>query len=311
VTTAPAPVVVLGSLNMDLVVFARRLPDDGETVPGHDFREIPGGKGLNQAVAAARAGGQVVMVGAVGDDTKGARLREVLAEEQVDGSWVRTVAGGRTGIASIGVDAGGENRIVVVPGANALVAADQVPDLAPAVLLASLEVPLPVVTAAFVQARRAGMTTILNPAPAVPLPGRLLAACDLLVPNEHEAATLTGTGTADLAGAEGAARALSGDGARTVVVTLGRRGALVLHAGQARHMPAVAVEPVDTTAAGDAFCGVLAAALAGGNSVDQAVRFAAAAGALATTVVGAVPSLPRREAILALLDSRRTVRTDE
>lgn len=296
-----ASVVVLGSLNMDLVAFAERLPDDGETVPGREFREIPGGKGLNQAVAAARAGAPAVMVGAVGDDARGGTLLDVLAGENVDASQVRTVAGAQTGIASIAVDGRGTNRIVVVAGANAVVTAEQVPGLAAGVLLASLEVPLATVTLAFVRARRAGMTTVLNPAPALPLSEELLAACDMLVPNEHEAAVLTGQSTADLSGAERAARALSAGGPRTVIVTLGGRGALVLHAGRAQHVPAMAVQPIDTTAAGDAFCGVLAAGLATGQPVKRAVAMAVAAGALATTVPGAVPSLPHRRAIQALL----------
>lgn len=296
-----APVVVLGSLNMDLVVFAETLPESGETLIGREFREMPGGKGLNQAVAAARAGAQTVMVGAVGDDTYGRQLRGVLGDERIDGSRVRSVPGVRTGVASIGVDAGGANRIVVVPGANALVTADQVPDGPAGVLLASLEVPLHVVAQAFARASESGMTTILNPAPATPLPEGLLADCDVLVPNEHEAAALTGESTADLPGAERAAMALCARGPRTVVVTLGARGALVVHGGQARHVPAVRVEPVDTTAAGDAFCGVLAARVAAGDSLGHAVDTASAAGALATTVVGAVASLPQWAAILTAL----------
>ncbi|MDP9221367.1 MAG: ribokinase [Actinomycetota bacterium] len=295
------PVVVLGSLNMDLVVFAESLPESGETVIGREFRELPGGKGLNQAVAAARAGARTVMVGAVGADAYGAELLKLLGGEQVDGSPVRAVPGARTGVASIGVDAGGANRIVVVPGANGLVTAAQVPDLAAGVLLASLEIPVPVVAEAFARAHRNGMTTILNPAPAALLPEGLLATCDVLVPNEHEAAALTGESTADLPGAERAAGALCARGPRTVVVTLGARGALVMHAGRARHVPAVRVQPVDTTAAGDAFCGVLAARLAAGDSVDRAVSVASAAGALATTVVGAAPSLPQWAAIQAVL----------
>ncbi|MEP6695658.1 MAG: ribokinase [Pseudonocardiales bacterium] len=300
----PVPVVVLGSLNMDLVVLADRLPGDGETVLGREFRETPGGKGLNQAVAAARAGATVRMVGAVGEDSFGARLLDVLSEDRVDASGVRVVPGERTGIASIGVDARGGNRIVVVAGANSLASADQIPQ-GPATLLASLEVPLPVVTEAFVLARRTGMNTVLNPAPAVPLPDRLLSSCDVLVPNEHEAAALTGHDTADEAGAERAARVLSARGPRTVIVTLGARGALLLHAGEVRHMPPLSVRPVDTTAAGDAFCGVLAARLAAGEPVIRAARAAAAAGALATTVRGAVASLPRWDAVVALLAGAR------
>lgn len=298
----PPPVIVLGSLNMDLVVYAERLPNNGETVLGREFREVPGGKGLNQVVAAARAGARAVMVGAVGDDAYGALLLEVLAGERVNAAGVRVIAGAGTGVASICVDAAGRNRIVVVPGANALVTAEQLPAHGPGVLLASLEVPLPVVTEAFMQARRAGITTVLNPAPATELPRQLLETCDVIIPNEHEAAALTGEELTDQPGMERAARDLCSAGPGTVIVTLGERGALVFHAGQAVLLPPVAVDPVDTTAAGDAFCGVFSARLAAGERVGPAVAAANAAGALATTVPGAVPSLPQLSAIQGIAD---------
>lgn len=299
----PTPVVVLGSLNMDLVVFADRLPADGETVPGREFRRIPGGKGLNQVVAAARSGAHAMLVGAVGDDDSGEELLATLAEDHVESAHVRRLPGTHSGIALITIGSGGTNRIVVVPGANGRVTPDQLPELPGAVLLASLEVPVPVVTQAFVRAREVGMTTILNPAPAFPLPAELLDACDLLVPNEHEAAALTGEKVGDRVGAERAASALRARGARAVVVTLGDRGALVADADDCVLLPALPARPVDATAAGDAFCGALATRLAAGDRLNAAARFASAAGALAVEIEGAVPSLPRRDAIHQLLDA--------
>lgn len=292
----PAPadafdVVVVGSLNLDLVVRTPRLPGPGETVSGSDYQEFPGGKGLNQAVAAARAGASVAFVGAVGDDDAGRRLRHVVRDEGIDERWLVTVAGVPTGRALIAVDDHAENSIVVVPGANGHV---RWPDEAPpvgTVVLAQLEVPIDTVNAAFIAARTVGSTTILNPAPAADLPDSTIGSSSLIVPNEHEAAVLGGVGL------------LLASGVGTIVTTLGARGARIDSDGQSATLPPFRVVPVDTTGAGDAFCGYLAARLAAGDDLPTGVRWASAAGALATTIAGAVPSLPHRDAVRALLDA--------
>jgi ribokinase len=280
-------VVVVGSANLDLVATTRRLPGPGETVLGTDFAQHPGGKGLNQAVAAARAGASVAFVAAVGDDDAGLTLRSIAEQDGIDVSAVVVVAGVATGRALITVDERGENSIVVIPGANSMARVSSLHPsaLAPAtVVLAQLEVPIETVVAAFTAARAAGSRTVLNPAP-VPnegLPSDVLALCDVVVPNEHELALLGGTD-----------RLLAG-GVGAVVVTRGAAGVTVTEAASADtwSIAAFDVEPVDTTAAGDAFCGTLACRLATGADLRSAVRSAAAAGALAATVAGAVPSLP-------------------
>ncbi len=280
-------VCVLGSANLDLVATTTRLPGPGETVLGRQYAEHAGGKGLNQAVAAARSGARVAFVGAVGDDEPGSRLRAVLGRDGIDDSRLAT-SDAPTGRAMILVDDTGENSIVVVPGANATVAA---PTSLPCVrvVLAQLEVPLAAVAETLAAARAAGVTTVLNPAPAADLPPALLGDCDVVVPNEHEAELL------------GGAAHLLALGCRAVVVTLGAAGVDVITADSREHVPAHRVDVVDTTGAGDAFCGSLAARLAAGDDLSTAVHWAAAAGALATTVAGAVPAQPPAAAIRQLL----------
>ncbi len=283
---ADAGVCVVGSANLDLVARTARLPAAGETVLGTDFAQHPGGKGLNQAIAAARAGAPTSFIGALGDDDAG---RLLLAQLEGAGVDTRGVARSArpTGRAMITVDERGENSIVVVPGANDDVA---VASLSPAgVLLAQLEVPIATVATALRLATEAGMATVLNPAPAAPLTAEVLAMVDVLVPNEHE---LVGLGATD---------ALVAAGVGAVVTTLGAAGVRVVSRDQEWHVAPFAVQPIDTTGAGDAFCGALAARLAAGDALDAAVRFAAAAGALATTRAGAVPSMPTAAEIEALL----------
>lgn len=280
-------VCVVGSTNLDLVATAAVLPGPGETVLGHDYAEHPGGKGLNQAVAAARAGASTVFVSAVGDDDAGTRLLGVMAADGIDTTHVAVRAGTPTGRALIGVSDASENFIIVVPGANATVALDALP--AARVVLAQLEVPLATVERAFTLARAAGATTVLNPAPAQPLPASLLALCDVVVPNEHEAELLGGVDT------------LFGLGARAVVVTQGSQGATLHTADGATPIAPFAVVPVDTTGAGDTFCGSLCARLAAGDELATALRFASAAAALSTTRAGAVPSIPTADEVHALL----------
>lgn len=280
-------VCVVGSANLDLVATTPRLPSPGETVSGTAYAEHAGGKGLNQAVAAARAGASCAFIAAVGDDEAGTRLSAILVGDGIDASGVQTVEGVPTGRAVITVDASAENTIVVIPGANALMARSPVPPAR--VVLAQLEIPIDVVIDAFTQARAAGAVTVLNPAPAVDVPDELLALCTVVIPNEHEREQL------------GAGKRLFALGVERVITTLGAGGVEMATVGGVHTVAAFAVEPVDTTGAGDAFCGSFATALAAGAAPSAAIRFAAAAGALATTGRGAVPSLPRRAAIDALL----------
>lgn len=291
---AAIEIAVVGSANLDLVVDVDRVPLVGETVLGGDLRRIPGGKGANQAVAAARLGRRVAMIGRVGDDEGGTILRHALDTDGVDTNHLLTTTASPNGVALIAVQADGDNAIVVSPGANAhlskadIQAARATLETA-AVTLLQLEVPLDAVEAAVTAATG---TVILNPAPAPPdpLPDAILQHVDILVPNQTELAVLAGhNGPVDQA----VARELAGRLASpAVVVTLGADGALVVDAGIATHVPAPVVEPVDTTAAGDSFCGAMADALVRGESLVDAVRWAVRVGAATTQRAGAQPSLP-------------------
>jgi ribokinase len=289
---ADPEVAVVGSLNLDLVVRVARLPGPGETVSGDDVFRNPGGKGANQAVAAARLGRRVAMVGRVGDDDAGRELLGSLEADAVDTTQVRVVAGVPSGIALITVSEDGENQIVVSPGANARLTPDDVGQAgaalgAAAVTLLQLEVPLEAVAAA---ARAAGGTVVLNPAPVRDLPEDLLTEVDVLVPNRVELAQLAGGAEP---GTVAEATRLAGRlPARAVVVTLGADGCLVIVGGDTVHVPAVPVRAVDTTAAGDAFCGGLADALAGGATLEDAARRAVRVAAAACLRPGAQASLP-------------------
>ncbi len=292
-----ADVVVLGSLNMDLVVRTDRIPRPGETIHGDDFRTIPGGKGANQAAAAAKMGARVEMVGRVGQDSFGPALLDNMRAQGVGVAHVRMDADAASGIALITVDAAGENTIVVAPGANGRV---DIEDLAAArdllagarYLIMQFEIPLPVVRAAIVMARELGARVILNPAPAYTVEPGFLEGVHCLVANETEAERLTGAPVTDLASAERAGRALLALGIPVAIITLGAQGALLVTAEGAVHVPARAVQAVDTTAAGDAFIGGLTAALLRGYPWPEAVRYATCAGTLAATVLGAQTSIP-------------------
>ena len=299
-------VTVVGSLNMDLVVRAPRIPQPGETIIGGEFQTAPGGKGANQAVAAARLGAQVSMVGRVGRDAFAGSLLENLAQAGVDYTFVVEDPGAATGVALIVVDDAGQNSIVVASGANMRLSPADVDAAKDAiatadVLLLQLESPLDVVNRAAEVARSSGVTVILNPAPARPLPAALITLVDVLVPNENETALLAGRPVDDDAATEAAAGALLNLGAGTVILTLGERGTLLAREDIVERFPAFEVAPVDTTAAGDAFVGGLAVALAEGQVLTDAVRWGNAAGALATTKLGAQPSLPTRLALEAML----------
>lgn len=292
-----ADVVVLGSLNMDLVVRTGRIPRPGETIHGEDFRTIPGGKGANQAAAAAKMGAQVEMVGRVGQDNFGPALLDNMRAQGVGVAHVRMDPGAASGIALITVDAAGENTIVVAPGANGRVSLD---DLAAArdvlagahYLIMQFEIPLPVVRAAIELARELGVRVILNPAPAYAVEPGFLEGVHCLVANETEAERLTGVGVADLASAERAGRAFLAQGIPVAIITLGAQGAMLVTPEGAVHVPARAVQAVDATAAGDAFIGGLTAALLRGYAWPEAVRYATCAGTLAATVLGAQTSIP-------------------
>jgi ribokinase len=286
-------VVVVGSANMDLVATAPVLPAPGQTVLGRDFTTVAGGKGANQAVAAARAGARCAMIGAVGDDAFGAALRQGLRGAGVDASLVRT-APGPSGVALIAVGGDGENQIVVVPGANATLTELHGRDLAAIagadLLMAQLEVPVATVTAAARAARDAGVTVLLNAAPARELPADLLSTVDILVVNEGEARTVAGR-------ADGVLDALL-ELVPRVVLTLGARGAAYADRDGTRvSAPAPLVPTVDTTAAGDAFAGAFAVAWAEARPVTEALRWACAAGAACVRTLGAAGSLPARAQI--------------
>lgn len=312
---AQSSVCVVGSLNMDLVVRAPRIPHPGETLLGNTYRTFAGGKGANQAVAAARMlGGEgwVALVGCVGDDPHGAKLRAALDAEGVDLTRVLTrkdIDQNPTGLALITVAEGGENTIVVSPGANASLTAEDVEaakeTIAGAgVLLTQLEVPTTTVAAAIKIARDAGRAVILNAAPARKLPPELVKQVDVLVVNKTEAAIMLAMDPS--VDAARLALRLPDLGAPTVILTQGAHGAILAHKGRPRRMPAVPVHAVDSVGAGDAFCGALAASWGAVHAaikskshdeyrlVEEAVKIATVAGGLATTKAGALPSMPRR-----------------
>ncbi|MEX3761193.1 ribokinase [Paraburkholderia phenoliruptrix] len=293
-------VAVVGSLNMDLVARAPRLPHPGETLAGRTFAQVAGGKGGNQAVAAARLGAQVSLLGCVGADANGALLRAGLEAEGIDCAALET---GRepSGVALIVVDDASQNAIVIVAGSNGeltpeTIARHEAVLAAADVVICQLETPPAAVHAALAAARRLGKTVILNPAPATgPLPAEWLPLIDYLIPNELEAATLTGLPVGSPEEAATAAAVLRAAGARNVLVTLGPRGVQAALEGAAPVLyDAPKVEAVDTTAAGDTFIGGFAAQLAEGAGVDAAIRFAQRAAALSVTRAGAQPSIPTR-----------------
>ena len=298
-------VVVVGSSNTDLIVQTDRIPKVGETVMGGDLVTAAGGKGANQAVAAARLGTAVTLVGRTGRDMFGEQTLRVLQREGMDLTHFSTDASAPGGVALIVVDAGGQNIIAVAPGANQRVTPADVQAAAPAfdgcqIVLLQLEVPMETVLAAARAGRQAGARVVLNPAPASPVPDELCRLIDICTPNEHEAALITGQGEP-----EAAAQALLERGPNTVIVTLGAAGVLLAQAGQTpQRIPGFRVQAVDTTAAGDAFNGGLAAALARGRAVPEAVRYAQAVAALSVTRLGAQPSLPYAMEVDAFLETQ-------
>lgn len=301
-----ATIVVIGSTNVDMVVETPVIPTVGQTLLGGAFRVAPGGKGANQAVAAARAEGLVTFLTAVGDDTLGEESIQRFVHEGIDVRYLRCKAGLATGVALIMVDPAGENIIAVAPGANSELSAADIYTSSEAfadarVALLQLEIPLPTVIAAARLAHNAGCKVVLNPAPmpADGLPDELWSYIDILTPNEGELFTLAGTDVS----LEQAAATVLAKGPSALVVTRGKHGAQVFTREQAFHQPAFAVATRDTVGAGDCFSATLSVALAERQALAQAVRFAAAAAALSTTKLGAQEAMPTREEIMGLLAS--------
>jgi len=303
----PPKITVVGCLNMDLIVRTPHIPSPGATIIGSGFQAAPGGRGANQAVAAASLGAQVSMVGRVGKDEFAAALLENLTLANVNSRFVVQDPVAPTGVALIEVDDRGENSIVVASGANMrltsldVVAAQEAISAADLLLL-QLEIPLKVVLKAAVLAKRKKVTVVLNPAPARKLTSELLNLVDILIPNETETALLTGLPVGSQYEIKVAASSLLTSGIKTVILTLGEKGALLTQEGKSEIFPAFQIKPVDTTAAGDAFIGGFAVALAEGKSMTEAIRWGNAAGALATTRLGAQPSLPMRQDVEMMLE---------
>lgn len=296
-------ITVFGSINLDLIGSVKRLPRPGETVPGRAFSTAPGGKGANQALAARRAGAAVRMVGAVGNDDFADLALALLKESGVDLSRIRA-ADGPTGVALILVEATGENVIAVIPGGNGTVSeadAETLEFQPNDVLLLQLEIPVPAMAVAVRRARSAGARVLLNFAPFRDDALELVRGATHLVVNETECALLADALAVAEGPIEARARVLSTQNSATVIVTLGSDGASAVEEGVMLSAPALAVEAIDTVGAGDTFCGYLATALAQGQSLERALRTAAAAGSLACTKSGAQPSIPRRNEVEAAL----------
>ena len=301
-------ILVAGSLNTDLVVRTPYFPQPGETISGEDLKVIPGGKGANQAVAAARHGAEVSMLGRVGRDNFGGFLVDNLQSNNVDSQHVQ-MDDSSTGTAIIIVDSNGQNSIVLSAGANGKVAEMDVESTSFSdfkLLLLQLEIPIPTVLTAARRAREAGLQVILNPAPASELPNELIALTEYLIPNETELRLLSGMDVDDTPSAERAAKSLLERGARNVIVTLASKGALIVTGTQSTHIESFSVDVVDTTAAGDAFIGGFAYSVLQNKSLEKAVRYGCACGALAVTKFGAQPSLPTKEEVENFLSLRVT-----
>ena len=305
--TGTPVIVVLGGINMDLVGTTEKMPAPGETVFGQSFHTAPGGKGANQAVAAARLGAEVRMVGRVGDDEFGPVLLDGLRREGIDVSGVATDPDSSSGIAMILLDGRKENYIVAIYGANLACDHEQIKAVESAldgadILLMQLETPLVVATEAARIARSMGVQVVWDPAPALEMGRDAYALCDVLTPNQSEAEYLTGIAITDLNSARDAARKLVGEGVSVCVLTMAEAGAYYASMETDGFIPAYDVETTDTVAAGDAFAAALGVALAEGRSLSDAVKYASAAGALAVTKRGAQEAMPHRQEVDALFD---------
>jgi ribokinase len=300
-------VLVFGSLNLDLVTYADKLPAIGETIVGEKLLKFPGGKGLNQAIAARRAGSEVLMVGSIGNDADGDYLFDILKSENIDPKFI-TKTSEQTGIAVIEVSKSAENRIIIIAGANSKTRfSNKVLTSSPSVTvsLAQLETPIAEVAKFIHESKAAGKITMLNPAPIQKLDQQLLQDTDYLIANETEASFLVGSAVEHLSKDEAVtiARQLQKNGSKKVIITLGEQGSVYLDQEKELFTPAYKVKAVDTTAAGDAFCGAFATAISENKPVEYALKFASAAGGLAATKAGAVPSLPTQQEILSMFTS--------
>ena len=300
-------VLVFGSLNLDLVTYADKLPAIGETIVGEKLLKFPGGKGLNQAIAARRAGSEVLMVGSIGNDLDGDFLFDILKSENIDHKFI-TKTSEQTGIAVIEVSKSAENRIIIIAGANSKTRfSNEVLTSSPSVTvcLAQLETPIAEVARFIHESKAAGKITFLNPAPILKLDQQLLQNTDYLIANETEASFLVSSAVEHLSKEEAVtiARQLQKRGAKKVIITLGDQGSVYLDQEKELFTPAYKIKAVDTTAAGDAFCGAFATAISENKPVEYALKFASAAGGLAATKAGAVPSLPSQQEILSMITS--------
>lgn len=305
----PPRIVVIGSINMDVVIHAERMPREGETIIGSNLRFFPGGKGANQAVAASRLGAETFMVGRVGKDSFGEVVRSQLLDNNINCDRVAVDENAATGTALIVINPKGNNSILVAPGASQNVSRNDVDAAADLIrradaLLMQFEIPLETLAYAAELARASGVLTVLDAGPAKKCPADLLTKVDVVSPNETEAEALIGVQINDLSSARKAAEKFVERGVKTLVLKLGEKGCLVAREGNVTHYPAFRVSPVDTTAAGDAFTAALGVELARGEPFDRAARFANAAGALSTLKPGAQPSMPTREEVLDFLKQR-------
>ncbi|MBX9706001.1 MAG: ribokinase [Gammaproteobacteria bacterium] len=302
-------IAVVGSINMDLIFKTPRMPMLGETLNGHSFHQAHGGKGANQAVAAARMGAAVDFIATIGDDSNGRSCLQALAQDGINVQHVSVVAESATGVAGILLNDSGQNCIVVATGANALISTLDIDKAKNTIseaklLLCQLETPLAIVLHAIDYARQANVQVVLNPAPAQNLNELILSQVDYLILNETEATVLSGLAVSDLASAEAAATILQDRGAKVVLLTLGALGMYVATDEKSYFLPAFEVEVVDTTAAGDTFVGSFAVAIAEGMELRTACMFAQSAAALAVTKLGAQTSIPDREAVERQLQNR-------
>lgn len=303
-------VLLVGSLNIDLVAYLDVMPKPGETLHGNSFHTFPGGKGLNQAVAAARAGGDVTMVGVLGNDSNSKILRDLMTTEGIDQNFVSEIDG-VCGTAIIEVDGEGRNRIIVIAGANGELKSASTPDSAfdsingEKILLAQLESPINELEKIFKRGKDKGFFTILNPAPAHSLNEEFSRNIDLLTPNQYEAEVISGIHVLDHESAVKAGKKILETGVGAVLITLGEDGASLITHNESKHFPAFSISPVDTTAAGDAFSGALATYLSKGLSLTEAIPYASASGALSATKVGATPSLPNASEISSFMANQK------
>ncbi len=292
-------IIVVGSCNTDMVIKSDRLPIPGETIIGGSFFMNPGGKGANQAVAAARLGGKVTFVSKTGNDVFGKQSVVLYNHENINTEFIFSDSKLPSGVALINVDAYGENSIVVASGANANLKPADIEIASKAIeegdiILMQLEIPIETVEYTAKKAFEKGKKVILNPAPAQALSDTLLKQIDIIIPNRNEAEILSGIKVVEMESAQEAAKVIAQKGVNTVIITLGNKGALIFDQGEFNFVPALVVEPVDTTAAGDTFCGAFSVGLAEGKSLIEAVQFAVKASAISVTRMGAQSSSPYR-----------------